>query len=297
MSRVPGPQETKRWQIVAVSVLALVVLVLVFLAVTRDVEPPSRGTDPVAADVDTTPSGDDTASAETLAPSISTTVAQAMKRLQDEPSRPWRMSVIGDSTGVNADNGWVKLLVDWAAKEYDRPVQVHWWSVEKDKHIEWVVNRGGKNAPIILWNASAGGKDFSYSQTRLDDLIPPAERKRIDLLFINHGHNLEAGSDYFYAGRPFVTGLMTSLPSTAIFLIAQNPERVGTDHEKVGTDAVDQVKSFAAWSRLPFVDMFDLFMKKSGGNADTLLDDTDYHPNARGYIIWFRAVRDALLSS
>lgn len=277
------------WLIVLLAVAVVLAVGLAGYAVTSPNNSTPDGTKPIY-----TPRPTDTA---VPAPAIKTTVADAMKRLEDQPQRPWRLGVLGDSTGVNAIDGWVELLIVWASKKYDRPVRVSWWSVDRNQRITWTQNDSGKNAPIIVWSGSAGGKDFAYSKSRLNDLILPREQKKIDLLFINHGHNLSRSTDYYYEGKPFIAGLMEKWPNTAIMLMAQNPERIGTPHAPIGEKVIGQVKNFAEWSGLPYVDIHQLFVDESRGNTDSLLDKTDFHPNKRGYVLWFEAVRDTLLAS
>lgn len=211
--------------------------------------------------------------------------------LLEQNDRPFTISVIGDSTGAIDDN-WVGQTAQWMSDKYDRPVELHQWSVRVEPNAYQPVQTigAGANAPIVIWNGSAEGKDITYSLTNWDKLVP-VDGAAFDLAFINHGHNVGAGK-LVTAGDYLLKKIAGTMSTAAVIGIGQNPQE-----DEGGTLGPAQETNVRAWMSsakrqgYAVVDVLDVF-----------LDQDDYsklllgavHPNRDGFTLWAQAVEKVL---
>ncbi|MBG6185380.1 hypothetical protein IWX65_003359 [Arthrobacter sp. CAN_A214] len=224
----------------------------------------------------------ETSTAAPLAPSAIASVesftpaTRAAGGLADT-SKPWIMTVIGDSTG-NATGEWVHLIAAELSARYSRPVVVHDWYLELNMYAGETVVGGGAGEPIIIWNGSAVGSGPEYSLEYLDTLMP----EESELVIINHGHN----------SNP--TAMATALPAianripknSALAITLQNP-RTQTDAERQ-TAIVQQVRSDWADDPVTLVDVYDAFADTS--NVSNLVQEDGMNPNPQGQQLWAETV-------
>jgi len=217
---------------------------------------------------------------------------EVMARLED-PTKPFTISVLGDSTGAVADN-WVLQTAAWLSETYDRPVEFHQWAVESAPPTylpEWDTSDGA-NAPIVVWNGSASGMPVSYTMDNYDALVQ-VDPAGVDLVFVNHGHNQSAGT-LVRDATPLVDKILTTMPNAALVVIGQNAE--GPDAPNyIGHEA--NVTSWLAEAKrreIATVDVHSPFVEY--GPYTELLDEVGVHPTADGFTIWTSQVV-ALLSA
>lgn len=208
-------------------------------------------------------------------------VEDAMALLEDR-DRPWVITVIGDSTGNEPDE-WALLVVNEIAKRYDRPVTVHRWDIETNIYADDLTVGSGANAPIILWNGSASGKDGLYSASYFRTLAP----EKPDLAIINHGHNMRTAA----AAIQQVKSLEQMLGETwdeapAVAVTVQNPR---TDAGKTKMkDLSAGIKDEWKGSTVKILDVQSAF--EASGNVPELLTEDGYHPNDAGHLLWAESV-------
>jgi hypothetical protein len=270
----------RSYQGIIIALLAILAVVLVVLAM-QHVSAARVSADAVAGPIPTFSS----------APIASKKQPAAALTLLDQKDRPFTISVIGDSTGAIDDN-WVGQTAQWMSDKYDRPVELHQWSVRVEPNAYQPVQTigTGANAPIVIWNGSAEGKDVTYSLTNWDKLVP-VDGGTFDLAFINHGHNIGVGK-LVSDGNDLLDKMTDAMTSAAVVVIAQNPQA-----DEGGTLGPAQETNVRAWMSsakrqgYAVVDVLDVF-----------LDQDDYsklllgavHPNRDGFALWAQAVEKVL---
>ena len=196
------------------------------------------------------------------------------------------MTVIGDSTGNEPDE-WVFPVVTEIAARHDRPVTVHRWDIRTNKYVDDVIVGSGTNAPIIVWNGSASGKDGLYSASQFGTLAP----ERPDLAIINHGHNMptaDAATQQIKVLEELLVGAWDDAPAIAVTI--QNPR---TDAGKAKMEALSKgIKDKWEDSRVQILDVQSAF--EASGNLPELLTDDGYHPSDAGHLLWANTVLNAL---
>ncbi|MET0888219.1 MAG: SGNH/GDSL hydrolase family protein [Mycetocola sp.] len=105
--------------------------------------------------------------------------------LLSDSSRPFVVTVIGDSTG-DQPGEWVDVAFRQLSEELDRPLVQHPWDLLTQSYLpEITSNEDAASAPIIVWNGSASGKTGAYSLAHFDTMVPAQP----DLVIFNHGLN------------------------------------------------------------------------------------------------------------
>lgn len=207
--------------------------------------------------------------------------------LLDDPVRPFTVAIISDSTGA-ARASWVPQLATWMGETYDRPVTMHSWAVEVEPHgyqDPWTLV-DGTNAPIEVWNGSAGGKNVAYSQEHLDELIPvPAEQ--VDLLIFSHGHNEPAG-ELVPDARGFLLSVAETYSNATVAVMLQNPERPDLERATLHDENVSALGAWAAAEGFPVIDGHAAYRALPGWETE-FADTTGLHPSDRGYQVWAKA--------
>lgn len=201
------------------------------------------------------------------------------------------MAVIGDSTGAIQDN-WVRQTAQWMSTKYHRPVQLHQWSVRitPNAYLPTETIGKGADAPIVIWNGSAEGKDVEYSLDNWAKLVP-IDLKTIDLAFINHGHNVGAGM-LVSEGRKILDRMSSTMSNAALVVIGQNPQLAeGGTLGPAQTTNVRAWMSYATGQGYAVVDVLDVFLKY--GDYSKLLVGS-VHPNKQGFNLWADAVEKTL---
>lgn len=269
------------WSGVALVVAAVMVFAFAGWVTFRPAEPPANTSSTLRP-----PSETPTAEPDLAVDDVP--LADALARL-DEPGRPFTVSIIGDSTGASGE-GWQVELGRWISTEYDRPVTLHPWAVETNPHAygpTWDLGDGA-NAPVTIWNGSASGRDITYSDDRLDELIP--RKVTPDLIVFNHGHNLAAGEWASQAPR-FLEHLAQTYPSAAFLVMVQNPEVAPSPKVEAQVVNVADARAYTQDAGVAAVDVWAAF--KRAGSVAEMTDRTGFHPTPDGYQVW----ADALLGT
>lgn len=272
---------SRSYQAVIVALVAVMALVLVVLAFQHvNASGPAAGAEPRPIPTFT--------SAATASEQRQPDAAMQLLAQQD---RSFTISVIGDSTGA-IDGNWVGQLAWWMSDKYNRPVELHQWSVRVDPNGYQPVQAigDGDGAPIVIWNGSAEGKNVEYSLTNWADLVP-VDPASIDLAFINHGHNVGAGQ-LVTEGTKLLDKIDSTMTKASIVVIAQNPQ-----NDTGGTLGPAQATNVRAWMNAAkgkgyaVVDVLDVFIKQ-GDYSKLLLGAV--HPTPEGFALWAKAVENTL---
>jgi hypothetical protein len=201
--------------------------------------------------------------------------------LLDDKTRTWTLGVLGDSTG-DAPDEWVYLTAHKLGAMYDRPVVIHDWNNAAQKYVSTTKTREGANAPVVVWNGSARGKNTSYSFQHWATMLP----ERPDLLIVNHGHNQSgaaAASAGIHSLIDWATAAWKVPPAAAVVL--QNPrlDRFTKRQESV----VATVREDWTGSLVAVIDAHSAYRKHN--NMRSLLHEDGLHPNDAGSVVWAEA--------
>ena len=221
------------------------------------------------------------------------TLGDALSRLE-EGDREFRILVIGDSTSADP-RGWQQRTMEWLAEETERPWTLHSW-LEPDTGAEpgyaAPVNHPGDDdkAPLVMWNASASGRDWEYTAEHIAMMVPE-DLEAVDLLMVNHGHNVRPASEYADLGYPIIDGLREQFPEAAVVLFTQNPVRGNAPPNSKETRKY--VHQYHATREVEEVSVYKKFQKS--GRVEELVDETQTrHPTPKGYQYWFRLLRSRI---
>lgn len=217
------------------------------------------------------------------------TLADAMSRLSDS-ARPFNILILGDSTSVEPEIGWHVLMMEWLSEETDRAWVLHQWSTDLADYAPPVERGDGTAAPLVLWNASAGEKDFDYVAGHRETMLRTGAP--VDLVIVNHGHNVEPEQDYYEVGVPLIDSIHRQLGDAALVMTAQNPEKGDAARGHRMALIVDMLDVYAEAHALPVIDVYAAYARLD--DPDAWLDILEKHPTPAGYRLWFRETRDLL---
>lgn len=227
-------------------------------------------------------------------PITEVSLSSALKKLEN-PERPFTVALIGDSTGVDTA-GWQMKVMDWLSIQSGRPWEMRQWHQDEAYGPPgyfpdpWKYGDGA-NAPITLWNASAGGKSFEYTAEYLDTMFPEG-LKSVDLLLVNHGHNVDPPHQYYYTGVPVMEQLLKRYPEAAMLVMAQNPEKGAPANITALETVLRYVYTLGERRGAEIVDVHAAFEKT--GHPNRLIDETLFHPSPKGYQMWANLVVEHL---
>lgn len=208
-------------------------------------------------------------------------LADVKAKLAD-PSKPWTLAVAGDSTG-NADDEWVYLLAKKISAKYGRPIVIHDWSIDTNAYSGHTTVGAGAGQPVQIWNASASGKNFTYSFEHRAVELP----EQPDLLIVNHGHNIGTGQEARSGAFQLVDWALNKWPTPpAVAVTLENP-RVDASAAKQ-EQVVEALRQQWAGSKVTLVDVHKAF--SDAPNLPALLRDDGFHPNPKGEEVWAEAV-------
>ncbi|WP_176475355.1 SGNH/GDSL hydrolase family protein [Kocuria sp. WN036] len=211
--------------------------------------------------------------------------SDAMQDVKDN-SRPWSMTVLGDSTGNEPDE-WVYLVTEELAAATGRPAVIHNWSSESHSY-EGSNRMEGDGEPIIVWNGSASGESAAYTLEHRSTLSPGSP----NLVVINHGHNhatsAEASSQIAtLAGR--VRNASEDPPALAITL--QNPRTGGQENKHA--NVIRHLRE--DWTDREDVTVLDVFAAfDKADNLERLVHEDGTHPTEAGQRLWADTVLDVM---
>jgi len=192
--------------------------------------------------------------------------------------------VVSDSTG-NEPSEWVyRLAQKLAANNSALTVNYRLWDVANDVYLPPVVF--GSGAIVVdIYNAAVSGSrpDYFYG-SRFATMI--ANISVLDLLIINHGHNLITQSndtDTLRRRAPQLLELPAMLtrlyPGFGLIFVAQNPQRDNNNYEPVYRAIVDAAGICSA----DLANVYSEFIRL-GKPADLYNDNI--HPNFDGQTIF-----------
>ncbi|WP_143536203.1 MULTISPECIES: SGNH/GDSL hydrolase family protein [unclassified Rhodococcus (in: high G+C Gram-positive bacteria)] len=219
-------------------------------------------------------------------------IADVMPRL-DDPARAFNVVVLGDSTGA-ARRGWVIQLAEAMGERTGRETKVHQWSVEQepDVYLDPYGIKQGPGSPITIWNGSASGENPSYTMTMWKELAPIPD-ETVDLVIINHGHNVGEGS-LATAGALMAKRAAKQFPNAAVATILQNPERPGSVHAEAQDGNVEQLRERIGLIGLPVIDVHTPYTQMPGWESAFDTPTGNLHPDQAGYDLWTNVVRQTL---
>lgn len=262
--------------------LGAVLVTLAFAALPR----PAAGTSAGTSVGTSTNSDSDPVAAEPVSRLLS--FADARDRLSDA-SRPFVVSVIGDSTG-NEPGEWVDVAFRELSEELDRPLVQHPWDILTNTYLPEIrSNEDAASAPLIVWNGSASGKTGAYSLARFETLVPD----RPDLVIFNHGlNNVPKPATV----APQLTALVAEVErywphAVGFAAILENPrfDAWAVAHVAV----IDNVTSWLAENQaVRAIDVHGAYLADPAGQS-LLLPDL-LHPSPAGSALTARTVLDAL---
>lgn len=218
------------------------------------------------------------------------TIAQAMERLKD-PTRPFTMVVLGDSTGSDAVS-WPGMVGEWLGGEYDRPVTMYPWS-EGTKPPGYQPPRElstGTKAPVTIYNGSAPSRNTAYSMSELDKFIP-GDKSAVDLVIVSHGHNQGPATLRTQFGA-LASALLAQATNSSIVAIVQNPEKSGSPHDAIHEDNLANLRLYTEGSNFETIDIHKAFVDY--GDFASLYKDNVHPAGAEGYRIWADVVIAAM---
>ena len=209
-------------------------------------------------------------------------------QLAEDTNAPKSVTVFGDSTG-NEQGEWVYRVVRTIVEKYDRPVTVHDWSIDQNAYVgENTFGADRPNAPVVIWNGSALGKDASYSI----DFFPLMAPQPSDLVIISHGHNQttpEATTQQTTNLVKLVRGAWDTPPAIAITL--QNPRiDSSADNQSAKVEAVRGV--FSNRADVEVIDVWTRF--ESAPDLTALLRPDGFQPSDAGATVWAQTVETSL---
>lgn len=206
-------------------------------------------------------------------------LADALPKLTDQ-SQPFRLLVIGDSTGNDADE-WVAITARQLSTAYGRDVKLRTWD-PATMGFDREMAAPGTGEELTIFNFSAPGEGPKYAYRNLEALAD----KNPDLVIINHGHNSAAIQSELEALLGELTDLWTEVP--ALVVVDQNPR---TDNVQQSDAAAAGIAAFS--SAHPDVTVVDVRSAFADGDLVALLRD-GLHPNAAGSQLWAETMWSAL---
>jgi hypothetical protein len=152
--------------------------------------------------------------------------------------------------------------------------------------------------PVTVINASRAGSTLAYQQARASAMFGG---EVIDALYVSSSHNYGSTSaaDYQTAVAHFLGDYQALQPSSAIVLVAQNPEVVPASNRTAHRLRMLSLGPFAAANGYGFLDALAAF-ESTTGYAATLLRTDGVHPTAasvydgqtdpgNGQYVWMQA--------
>lgn len=267
-----------------IGVIAAIVVTILLVAATLLWQ---RGQTPAAAPA---PKYDMSSLAPEVTPVTNHAIAEVMPRLTD-PTRPFTVVVLGDSTGA-AREGWVVQTARAMGARSGKDTKVHQWSVEAEPNgylAPWGIAPGAQPG-VTIWNASASGKNYEYTHNHWDEMIPiPGDA--VDLVILNHGHNEPAGVMTSLTVRT-MRKAVDQFPNAAIVATIQNPERPGSDHADIHAANMSSLKAAVTNIGGEVIDVESAYYAAEGW--ETMFDEGNLHPDQRGYDLWSGVIRQQL---
>lgn len=192
--------------------------------------------------------------------------------------------IVSDSTGnavptdpMSSLGEWPFRLAQWLAVQYPAYTVkiVPWDEVGEAAYGTPVTIQTGTGArTLTIWNAAKSGSRPSYvlgSRYKAAIATPPA----VDLLIVNHGHNLYGAESQDLIGLHYLELTETVLLSHSgigVLVIGQNPARDTTDNDI----KILAARDVCALRGFGFVDVFSEFITR--GKASYLYADP-LHPS------------------
>lgn len=192
--------------------------------------------------------------------------------------------VVSDSTGnavptdpMSSLGEWPFRLAQWLAVQYPAYTVkiVPWDEVGEAAYGTPVTIQTGTGArTLTIWNAAKSGSKSSYV---LGSRYGVAVNKLpvVDLLIVNHGHNLYGAESQDLIGLHYLElteTVLLSHPGIGVLLIGQNPARDTADNDI----KVKAARDVCALRGFGFVDVWSEFVKR--GKAASLYVDA-LHPS------------------
>jgi len=206
------------------------------------------------------------------------------------PDKPLTLAVIGDSTG-NEENEWVYAFARTLSPALDRPITIHNWSIDTNRYVSETLVGSGRNAPIVIWNGSAPGKDTTYSTDNFSALYP----EPTDLTIISHGLN-HTNPDLASTGvQNLIYMARNAQPAPpAIAVVLQNPRLDDKAAQEDATVARLRDTFAPADSGVTAIDVYSAF-RAAPDLAALIRPAPDLvHPNATGSNLWASVVTQTL---
>jgi len=196
--------------------------------------------------------------------------------------------VVSDSTGtLNVE--WVYRLAQQLATDYDSlSVNYYLWDTATNGYASAVVFGGG-SVIVNIYNAAVSGSRPSYFYgSRYATMV--AGITTLDLVIINHGHNLitqSSDSDTLHRRAPQMLEMPAMLsrqfPGFGLMFLSQNPRRDDNNYEPMYRTIVDAAGMCNA-------DIADSYLEFLSLNKPASFYYDNTHPSAEGQNVFLKKV-------
>ena len=142
----------------------------------------------------------------------------------------------------------------------------------------------GDRTEHVLWRLRNG---------EVDDIAP-----KVAVVMIgtnNTGHRKDDPKDIAAGIKEILAELKTRLPKTKVLLLGIFPRDKKPDGQgrKINRATNELIKEFADQQSVWFLNINDKFIDEDGTLPDSIMPDA-LHPNADGYEIWAKAIKDSI---
>ena len=265
------------------AVLAVVTVLLVFLAFQKQRTPPSQAASTPVVTQSSTPSPSLSPSASPASPSPSATVRDGLAGIADIIDSPAGASVvvIGDGSGNQRDE-WVSV---WARDHLaeDATVSYRVWDRAAGEYAD-SIEHGSSDREVAVWNASVSAPDMASEPDRIGEAWQDA-----DVVLLSYGHRQSADevSGQMDAVLAAVRAQNKRVP---VAVLIQNPDRANT--EAAQRETTSEIKKWADAEDVPTVDIYTAFIDDPARRND--LVEPDGSPTPQGSQLWAKTLAQAL---
>jgi len=268
------------------AVLAVVTVLLVFLAFQKQRTPPTQAAAAPVVTQTSSPSPSPSPSASLASASPSVTARTGLGGIADIIDSPDGASilVIGDGSGNQTDE-WVSVWArDHLAK--DATVSYRVWDRDTRKYAD-AVEHGSSDREVSVWNASVSAPDMASEPDRIGKAWKDA-----DVVLLSYGHRQSADeiSSQMDAVLAAVRAQSKSVP---VAVLIQNPDRANT--EAAQRETTSEIKKWANAEGLPTVDIYTAFIDDPARRND--LVEPDGSPTPQGSKLWAKTFVQSLASA
>ena len=161
--------------------------------------------------------------------------------------------------------------------------------------VKWRETLAADMAPMPVINRGFGGSHIEYVNRWFDQIVAPYRPRAI--VFYAGENDIDAGKsvDRVLADfDEFMTRKTRALGKTPVYFISLKPSKLRFAQFPLQSQVNDAIRARTAKrSDLHYIDVVSPMLEN--GKPKDLFGPDDLHMTAAGYVIWTRAVREALL--